>query len=207
MDKVNEVQKRIRNKKSNISGKGTKKQNNYKIKFKRFFIKFCIMTVLFFGCTIMVGSNNNFKNKIYKYVYNTNISFATIKKFYNEHLGNVIPFQNVFNEKKVFNEKLEYISLSTYNKGVKLKLKENYAIPILKGGIVIFVGEKENMGNTVIIQQSDGIDVWYGNLSTINMNLYDYVEDNMIIGEAKNNELYLEFQKDGVDVNYKEVLK
>ena len=63
------------------------------------------------------------------------------------------------------------------------------------------------MGNTIIVQQSDGIDTWYGNLSNINLKLYDYIEDNSIIGEAKNNELYLMFQKDGVDVSYKDVLK
>lgn len=206
MDKVNEVHKRIRSKKNSTSN-NTKESKDYRIKIRWFIIKLSIMLVLFLSFTVMVKTNTNLKNKIYKYVYNTNISFATIKKFYNDHLGNVIPFQNVFSEKKVFSEKLEYISLSTYNKGVKLKLNENYAIPILKGGIVIFVGEKENMGNTVIIQQSNGIDAWYGNLSNVNLKLYDYVEDNMIIGEAKNNELYLLFQKDGVDVNYKEVLK
>ena len=73
--------------------------------------------------------------------------------------------------------------------------------------VVIFSGEKEGIGKTVIIQQSDGIDVWYGNLSNTTMKLYDYVEDNSIIGEAKNNELYMIFQKDGVEIDYKEVLK
>ena len=126
---------------------------------------------------------------------------------YNEKLGNIIPFQDIFKEKKVFNEDLKYEKLSVYDKGVKLKLSENYAIPIIKGGIVIFVGDKENYGKTVIIQQSNGIDAWYGNLSNVNMKLYDYVSDNDIVGEAKNNYLYLKFQKDGVDIDYKEVLK
>ena len=206
MDKIGEVQKRIRNKKNTGYDKKADKKNDYKDKIKIFLIKLLIVFLVFITFTILVRSNVDIKNKVYKYVYNTNISFASIKKLYNEHIGNIIPFQNVFSEKKVFNEKLEYISLSTYNKGVKLKLKENYAIPNIKGGIVIFVGEKENMGNTVIIQQSNGIDAWYGNLSTINLKLYDYVEDNMIVGEAKNDELYLMFQKDGVDVSYKDVL-
>ena len=104
------------------------------------------------------------------------------------------PFQNIFEDKKVFNEKLKYKSISKYNKGVKLTLSDNYAIPIIKGGIVIFSGEKEGLGKTIIIQQSDGIDVWYSNLANTTMKLYDYVEDNAVVGEAKNNELYLIFQ-------------
>lgn len=204
MREINEVQNRIKNKKKNIKSTST---DNHSRKIRIFLIKLVLVVIIFCAFTVLVKTNTNIKNKVYKYVYNTNISFAYIKKLYNEHIGNILPFQDIFTTKKVFNEKLEYKSLSTYNKGVKLTLNDNYAIPIIKGGIVIFVGEKDNMGNTVIIQQSDGIDVWYGNLSNINLKLYDYVEDGKIIGEASNNELYLEFQKDGVNIDYKEVLK
>lgn len=202
MKEISEVQNRIRNKKKNIKSTS---YNNKRVKL--FLLKLVLVTLIFCTFTILVKTNTNIKNKVYKYVYSTNISFAYLKKIYNEHIGNILPFENIFTTKKVFNEKLEYKSLSTYNKGVKLTLNDNYAIPIIKGGIVIFVGEKDTIGKTVIIQQSDGIDVWYGNLSNINVKLYDYVEDGKIIGEASNNELYLEFQKDGVNIDYKEVLK
>lgn len=202
MDKIDEIQKRIKSKK-NIEEKKEPNKNKLKI----FLIKLLIVLIIVILGSIIVKNDSSIKNKVYKYIYNTNFSFSTIKKIYNEHIGNIIPFQNVFNEKKVFSEKLKYKTLNVYNKGVKLTLEDNYAIPCIKGGIVIFVGEKENIGNTIIVQQSDGIDAWYGNLSNINLKLYDYIEDNSIIGEAKNNELYLMFQKDGVDVNYKDVLK
>lgn len=203
MKEINEVQNRIRNKKKNMKSTST----NHNKRIKLFLVKLVFVTIIFCTSTILVKANTNIKNKVYNHVYNTNISFAYIKKIYNEHIGNVLPFQDIFTSKKVFNEKLEYKSLATYNKGVKLTLDDAYAIPIIKGGIVIFVGEKEKVGKTVIIQQHDGIDVWYGNLSNVNVKLYDYVEDGKILGEASNNELYLEFQKDGVNIDYKEVLK
>lgn len=204
MKEINEIQNRIKNKKRNIKSTSNKKDVN---KIKPFFIKLFTVIIIFLVFTILVKNNTSIKNKIYKYVYTDNISFAYLKKIYNEHIGNILPFQDVFVTKKVFNEKLEYKKLSTYNKGVKLTLQDNYAIPIIKGGIVIFVGNKDTINKTVIIQQSDGIDAWYGNLSNINVKLYDYVEDGKIIGEASNNELYLEFQKDGVSIDYKKVLK
>lgn len=202
MNNINDIQRRIKMKKNkNISNKPGNKR------IKKFFIKLFIMIIIFLSLFIVCKINPKVKNSIYKHVYNSNISFSSIKKLYNEKLGNIIPFQDIFKEKKVFNEDLKYEKLSVYDKGVKLKLSENYAIPIIKGGIVIFVGDKENYGKTVIIQQSNGIDAWYGNLSNVNMKLYDYVSDNDIVGEAKNNYLYLKFQKDGVDIDYKEVLK
>ena len=188
----------------NKKRKNNKKENN---KFNLFLLKFFTIIILFSLLSVAVKKDSNIKNTIFKNVYKNNFSFAYFKNIYNKNIGNIIPFQNIFKEKKVFNEKLEYKSLSKYNKGVKLTLNDNYPIPIIKDGIVTFVGKKESLGKTIIIQGSDGIDIWYGNLSNTNVKLYDYVEKDDIIGEAKNNKLYLLFQKDGVEVDYNKVLK
>jgi len=183
-----------------------KRSNTKSNKLNLFIFKcFIIIILLIFG-TIIIKNNPKIKKNIYNKIYNSNFSFAFFKNTYNKYIGNIIPFQNIFKEKKVFNEKLEYKSLSKYNKGIKLTLNDNYPIPIIKGGIVIFNGKKDGM-NTVIIQQTDAIDVWYCNLSNTNVKLYDYLEDNSIIGEAKNNELYLQFYKDGMQIDYKKVFK
>lgn len=200
MNKIDEINSRIKNKKIPIK-EDNKKNNNF------FIIKFFLVIILFSLGTLTVRSDAKLKNDIYNKIYNNNFSFAYFKNVYNKYIGNIIPFQNIFKEQKVFSEKLEYKKISTYNKGVKLTLNQGYAIPVIKGGIVIFSGDKENLGKTVIISQSDGIDVWYSNLSNTTMKLYDYVEDDAIVGEAKNNELYMIFQKNGVEIDYKEVLK
>lgn len=203
MSEIDAVKNRIKNK-QNPKPNRDKKPNNI---VNSLIIKFLIVVIIFFVATFFVNKNPKIKNMIYQKVYNSNFSFSTIKKLYNEHIGNILPFQNVVNEKKVFSEKLEYKSLSKYNKGVKLDVSDNYLIPAIKGGIVIFSGTKEGLGKTIIVQQSNKIDVWYSNLSNTNVKLYDYIEDNQTIGEAKNNTLYLSFQKDGVDIDYKEVIK
>lgn len=197
----------IKKKKSHMRNKNNKKEENKINKFRLFTLKFFIILLIFTFGTLLVKKDTKAKTIIYNNVYSKNISFAYFKSLYNKYIGSIIPFQDMFKTKKVFNEKLEYESLSKYNKGVKLHLKDNYAIPIIKGGIVIFAGEKEELGTTIIIQQSDGIDAWYSNLSSTTMKLYDYVSDNAIVGEAKNNELYLTFQKDGVEIDSSEVLK
>lgn len=175
-------------------------------KFEGFFTKLFLLTIIFFLCYLITKKDERIKEKIYNKVYNSNINFATIKSYYNKYLGNVLPFEDNIKDKNVFNEKLTYNSLSNYNKGVKLSVKDNYLIPAINGGIVIFDGIKDNM-NTIIIQQSDGIDAIYQNFSNKNVKLYDYVKKNAILGEVKNNTLYLTFKKDGVEIDYKEVIK
>ena len=86
--------------------------------------------------------------------------------------------------------------------GVELEVASNYLVPNLESGMVIFVGEKENLGKTVIIEQVNGVEVWYSNLSSININIYDYVEKGSLIGEVSDQKLYLTFKKDGQILNY-----
>ena len=65
---------------------------------------------------------------------------------------------------------------------------------------------KEDYGNTIIIEQVDGIDTYYSNINYSNIKLYDYVEKGEALGEAINDNLYLKFEKDGKSLDYKKYL-
>ena len=102
---------------------------------------------------------------------------------------------------------MTYENDSKYHDGVKLTVAKNYLVPIQEEGMVIFIGEKENYGNVIIVEGVDGIDIWYGNMETSTAKLYDYVEKNTYLGTTKDNTLYLAYQKDGKFLNYQEYLK
>ena len=78
-------------------------------------------------------------------------------------------------------------------------------VPILESGVVVFIGEKENYKNTIIVEQTNGVDVFYGNIKSNNIKLYDYVEKGELLGEV-NKELYLVFQKNGEYLDYKKYI-
>ena len=172
---------------------------------KSSFIKFMISIVLTLVCLIVLKSNNELKTNFYKYVYQDNISFADINSFYKSKFGFQLPFLEYFNDVPVFNETLSYNEASMYKDGVSLSVIENYLVPSIDDGIVVFIGEKEGYGNTVIIEQKDGVSVWYSNLEEINLKMYDYVLKGDLIGSVDNN-LYLVFIKDGEFVDYKEYI-
>ena len=73
-------------------------------------------------------------------------------------------------------------------------------------GLVVFIGEKEGYGKSVVVQQSNGIDVTYGGVEEVNIKVYDYVSEGVSLGTA-HKELYLVFEKDGESVDYKEYIK
>ena len=169
-----------------------------------FFSKLLISIVLTLIVLIVIKSSSNFKTIFYKEVYTTNISFAPLTNLYNKYIGNLDMFNNLSTE-AVFNEQLLYTNKESYLDGVKIELDSNL-VPINESGIVVFIGEKEGYGNTIIIQRIDGVDEWYGGIINTDVRLYDYVEKGSLLGEA-NKYLYLVYKKDGNILNYEEYLK
>ena len=165
--------------------------------------KILLLLVLFLISLILIKSNKNFKDNFYKYVFENNITFATINKTYEKYFGKPIPFDNLIKEEMVFNEKLVYSSKESYKDGVSLSVTDDYLVPSQLGGIVVFVGEKEGYGKTVVVQQYNGIDLWYGNMENINVELYDYIEKGSLIGSV-NKKLYLVYKKNGKVLDYNE---
>ena len=184
-----------------------KKKLVLKKSVRNFMTRVLITVIIFLVGMILVKSDNKIKNSILENVYNKNFEFTKLKDIYQKYFGNILSIdQLAVKEQAVFREKLSYKKANTYLDGVKLTVDENYMVPILESGIVIFIGEKEGYGNTVVVEQVDGVDVYYSNISTDGIQLYDYVEKGSLLGEAKNKKLYLVFQKDGKFLNYKDYI-
>ena len=143
------------------------------------------------------------RSYIKKYLLETNFEFSKINTLYNKYIGKLTD-ENT--EVVSGNQLLEYTSKEKYNDGVKLTVSENYNVNLLESGIVVYIGEKEGYGNTIIVQQSNGIDAWYGNIENVDVKIYDYIEKGTIIGNA-NKTLYLVFQKNGEILNYEDYIK
>ncbi len=194
------IRKEMKLKKSKT--KQPKKTKNF------IWIRLMITTILTLAIFIGIKQSKTFKKEFYKQVYETNFSFAYINNVYKNLFGNPIPFQELVKTpvQATFKEKLTYKQKENYKEGVKLTVEDHYLVPIKNSGLVVFIGEKEGYGKTVIIQQMNGIDLWYGGLKEINVKLYDYVEEGSLLGETENQNLFLVFKKEGTVLDYKEYL-
>lgn len=181
------------------------KKNNLIYKFG---MKILFIILLTISTLIILKKYPNLKETFYKEVYEKNISFATINNYYKNIFGSPIPFSDYFEDKlkPVFNEKLSYYKSKDYLDGVKLTVDNNYLVPSFESGMVVFVGDKENYPNTVIIDQINGVSVWYSNIENITVNLYDYVDKGVLIGSTINDELNLVYKKDGEILDYNDYI-
>ena len=163
-----------------------------------------LTTVVFLIGLIVSRNNTQVKEFINKNIYTPTFKFVDAKKLYNKYFGKYVGEKE--ETKEVFTEKISYSDLNVYKDGVKLKVSQNYLVPALESGIVIFMGEKEGYGNTLIIEQINGVDVWYSNIDIKDVKMYDYVEKGALIGESTDDKIYLLFQKNGEFLSYKEYI-
>jgi len=186
------------------NNKSTNK-NNSKFIYK-LITKILICIILFVVLMIVIKVKPDLKDDIYKVIYEDHFSFAYVNNLYKKYFGSVLPFENIAPTEEVFNEKITYNESSVYKDGVVLDVNDNYLVPVIESGIVVYIGNKEQYGNTIIVQQIDGLDVWYGNVATTDIKIYDYVEKGTLLGEVTDNKLYLVFQKEGKYLDYKEFI-
>ncbi len=191
-------------KKSTLS----KKEPSIRNYINSLIIRILISIILFFTLIIFMNTNEEVNNFVKEEILSENISFTKIKNIYNKYLGNIVPFDNlVKTDRQVFKEELVYDSIEAYKDGFILNVKTNYIVPVITSGVVVFIGEKEGLGNTVIIQGMDEIDYWYSNIENISCSLYDYVESGTTLGVVESDNLILTFKKAGEYLDFDEVIK
>lgn len=175
----------------------------------RFLMKLFLCIILFLVLGILCKMDVQYKEYINNKLYQESISFSSFRNFYNQYLGGVFPIENFSKMRTnyVFNEKLNYQQIKDYEEGAMLSVSKNYLVPNMEEGIVVYVGEKEKYGNVIIVENRDGIDIWYGNLCNSLVKLYDTVEAGAYLGEACEDVIYLVYTKGNNYLDYQEYLK
>ena len=195
---MDEYLTQFKNKKKSFKVNKIKLSNNKKL--SKYLTKF-LLAIIFFLISIIFTNISDKNLLLYKeYVFTESLPFTKIKGWYEDLFGEVLPSDD--STATVFNGKLVYKEIEDYEDGEKLVVSKNSLVNNITSGIVVFSGDKDNYGNTVIVQGIDGVDIWYGNLENVSVNLYDYIEAESIIGQTKNENLYLVIKKDNEYIKY-----
>lgn len=166
-----------------------------------FLLKTLLVGVITLIIMITMKTSATFKTNFYKYVYDTNFSFDKFTNLYNKY------FKDFKNKESitVADYKFDYDAVEKYHDGAKLTVGNNYSVKARESGIIVFIGEKENYGNVIIVQQIDGVDMWYGNISDTNYEMYDYVKQGDILG-ISNDYLYIVYKQNGKALDYEKYI-
>ncbi len=181
--------------------------NNKIIYLKHLITRILLSIIILLSIGIFIKIDYKNINYINKYLLEDSIKFTKINKYLSNKFGSIIPKVSnnttlVFSSSDLLKNEYE-----EYEDGIKVYTGKNIPISLLSSGIVIYIGDKDNYGNTVIIQGDDGDYYYYGNLDNICINLYDYLDKDTIIGESSDDYIYLVFKKDNKYLKYEEYIK
>ena len=168
-----------------------------------FLTKILLCIIILLSSLIFTSLSDNNLILFKEYVFDKTLPFIDFQNFYHQFTGEIKKDSLEKEAKQVFATSLEYTSINNYLDGQVLAIDKDIPIKSLASGIVVYAGEKEGYNKTIIIQGSDGYDIWYGNLENINISIYDYVNENATLASASD-ELYIVITKDNKYYTYEE---
>lgn len=166
--------------------------------------KFLLSIIFLMVSIILIKSNSNIKTFYQEDILTKQINFTKFNDFYTKYFGNILPDYTVPSvpTQMASNTEFDYNNGTPYLNGTKLETTENYPVPIITSGIIVFLGEKDSLGPTCIVQGIDGIDIWYSHIDTSSLNLYDYVTEGKILAPTESNYFYLTIDSNGNYLTY-----
>lgn len=179
-----------------------KKQNR---NLSNIFSRVLLSIIVVLSSCIYIKLDDNNYEWFKSNVLESSLLFVKANNFYQKYFGNIVPQHNVAlsTVSKVTTVK----KIEDYYDGYKVAYQENEAVSTIQSGLLVYYGEKEKYGNVAIVQGVDGVDIWYGGITDLNYNIYDYVEKGSIIGNSIDDYYYLLFKKDNNVLKYDEYNK
>lgn len=188
----------------NLKKNGNKDKDNRRFNVSRLISKILLSVIFLLVSIIVIKSSNKGEEWFTNIVFKEQFNFTKFNEFYKKYFGNLGDYTIPSETQSVFNEGISYKELDKYLNGVVLTVDKNYVVPAINSGIVVYIGNKDSLGNTLIVQGVDGVDVWYSNVSVSDLNLYDYVSKDTNIGVTLTDKLYITLEKDGSYLNYED---
>lgn len=163
----------------------------------KFLIQMLIAATLFFGTTIAVQYQTQLGQMITGGLQQK-MDISMVVKIVDQVLGDhvtVLPaFVGTIQEKKnqpALSASWQmptkgdiYLPFTTERKGMVLRLTNDAEVQVVRDGWVAFVGNKEGLGNTVIVEHEDGSESWYGFLIKPSIKAKEVVKKGDVLGKT-----------------------
>ncbi|MBW3111863.1 M23 family metallopeptidase [Bacillus sp. MCCB 382] len=167
-------------------------------KKETFMLKILGAGIMVLITAIMFKSPSPVFNEAKSYVtktMDTEFQFAAISTWYEDQFGKplaLLPASDTDKE-SASTQSAEYVrpasgkvveNFKTNGQGIMLQTVLGEDVTAMKGGLIIFAGKRDELGNTVVIQHADQSESWYGNLESIDVKQYEKIEKGSLVGKV-----------------------
>ena len=173
-----------------------KRDNNYNSGWLN---KLLISIIIVLVCLILCNFSTSFRENFEYRVLEENMKFNDFNKIYNKFASGV-------QEEILVNGIDNDISYEEIDGRYKFNYGVNATVEVLMPGIIVFIGDKDDLGDTIIVQGNDGVDIWYSGVTMKEYSLYDYVSKGDIIGISDDVYVTISIYDNGKLVDYEEYI-
>lgn len=164
-----------------------------------FLFKVLASACLFLLVAIMFRNDGEALNPIKSFVQSTmekDFQFAAVSSWYEDQFGKPLALLPFSKDKEVGNESTpgqQYAlpasgrileEFGSNGQRITIETNKDAAVEAMNEGFVLYTGDKEGFGKTVVIQHADKSETWYGNLDSIEVSLYQFIEKGTSVGIA-----------------------
>lgn len=154
-----------------------------------FAAKGILSAMLFFAAALLFQTDSDLFSEPKKWTANAlteEFPFARVNQWYQETFGSPMALSSQSGED---GQALAFPVNGTVSEtfqangtGIMLTPEEETDVSALQGGVVTFAGNNGEMGKTVIVQHPDNSETVYGNLSSIDVHLYQFINSDHKLG-------------------------
>lgn len=181
-----------------------KGSNKVKALSKRIVSKLLLSIIFLLVSIILINRSDKVKAFYQENIYTNSWSFTKFNSLYNKYFGSLVKDYQVPDTSSVFNETLSYSHIEDYLNGSILSVSNNYMVPVIESGIIVYLGDKDALKNTCIVQGVDGVDIWYSNIDISKLTLMDYVNKGEFLSTTLSDKLYLTLERGNEYIKYED---
>lgn len=184
----------------------SKDKSSIKVKLlsKRIVSKLLLSIIFLLVSIILINKSTQVKEFYLDNIYTNSWSFTKFNSLYNKYFGSLVKDYQVPDTSSVFNETLSYSHIEDYLNGSILSVSSNYLVPVIESGIIVYLGDKDALKNTCIVQGVDGVDIWYSNIDISKLTLMDYVNKGEFLSTTLSDRLYLTLERGNEYIKYED---
>ncbi|GGJ84095.1 stage IV sporulation protein FA [Lentibacillus kapialis] len=185
----------------------------------RFAVKGILSTMLFLSAAFLMQSDSELLSTPKKWTTSTlteEFPFASVNQWYQKTFGEPMALSS--SQSSDAQEALALPVNGTVSetfqangKGIKLAPGEKTDVSSLQRGVVTFAGNDHETGKTVIVQHADNSETVYGNLSSIDVHLYQFIDRGQKLGifspNTDNKNVYFAIEKNNSYVDPVQVIQ
>ncbi|WP_010531122.1 M23 family metallopeptidase [Lentibacillus jeotgali] len=184
-----------------------------------FAIKGVLSAMLFLSTALLFQTDSELLSAPKEWTANTlteEFPFASVNQWYQETFG--APMAISSSQSPDQGEALAFPvngsvseTFQVNGTGIKLAPEQETAVSALQGGVVTFAGNDQETGKTVVVQHADNSETVYGNLSSIDVHLYQFINRGQKLGiftpDTNNKNVYFAIEKNNSYVDPVQVIQ